>query len=127
MYFEKSITTATLQHWPAEARAASAAEHRRAVRAAGLDRRDDVVRVARDDDADRHLTVVGGVGGVQRAAARVEADLAANDAREVIRQRPRTRRRKAWWARRAHPGSLTDRRRACARTPAATVVRLRGS
>ncbi len=42
-----------------------------------LDRRDDVVGVARHDDPDRNLAVVGGIGGVERARARVESHVAA--------------------------------------------------
>lgn len=37
-----------------------------------------VVHGARHDDAERHLTVVGTVGGVCAPAARVEADLAVD-------------------------------------------------
>ena len=69
-YFEKSITTATLQHWPArlvppprERTGASCARQSSIVV-------DDVVDRPRDDDADRHLAVVRAVGGVQRARAR---------------------------------------------------------
>ena len=72
-----------------EARAGAAGEDRRAELARQLDRRVDVVDGPREDHADRHLAVVRGVGGVERARAVVEADLAAN----VVPQRGRQRRR----------------------------------
>ena len=65
-----------------EARAAAAPEDRRLVRAADRDRALDVLAVARDHDADRRLAIVRSVGRIQRAAARVEADFAANRAPE---------------------------------------------
>ena len=52
------------------------------MRAAGGDGRDDVVQVARDDDADRHLPVIRAVGRVERAAAGVEADFALHGGAE---------------------------------------------
>jgi hypothetical protein len=56
-----------------EAGAGAAREHRRTLRAARGDRRDDVLDRARHDDADRHLAVERAVGRVERAAAAVEA------------------------------------------------------
>ena len=91
MYFVKSKTTATLQHWPARLvpapRGSTGAPNWRQA----ATRRDDVVGVARDDEADRNLAVVGGVGGVERAAAGVEADLAADRAlQSLLDGRPRS-------------------------------------
>ncbi len=83
MYFVKSNTTATLQHWPArlvppprDSIGAPCSRHT-------AHRRDDIVFVAGNDDADGHLAVVGAVGRVERAAAAVEADLAAHDAAKI--------------------------------------------
>ena len=77
MYFEKSSTTATLQHCPASEVPAAAAEHGRAVLAADGDGGDYIVGIFGEDNADRDLAVVGTVGGVEGAAAVVEANLAA--------------------------------------------------
>ena len=66
-----------------EARAAAACEHRRTMIAADRHRRDHIVGIARQDDADRDLAVVGRVGRVRGAAAAVEPHLAAHDAPEV--------------------------------------------
>ena len=49
-----------------------------------LDRGDDVVHVPRHDDADGNLAVVRCVGGVQRAASAIEADLAAYGALKIV-------------------------------------------
>jgi hypothetical protein len=46
--------------------------------AAGGDRGQDIVGVARDDDTDRNLAVVGGIGRVKGAAAGIESHLASN-------------------------------------------------
>ena len=88
---EKSSTTATLQHWPARTvppprvrTGAPCSRHDR-------DRRDDVVDGRGNDDADRHLAVVGGVGRVEGPAAGVEADLAADLAGEGARERGNVR------------------------------------
>ena len=75
-YFEKSMTTATLQHWPARLVPPPRDEDRRAVIAADATVADHVVDRARDHHADRELAVVRAVGGIERAAAGVEADLA---------------------------------------------------
>jgi hypothetical protein len=61
-----------------EARAAAARQHRRAEAAAHRQGRGDILEGAGDHDADRHLAVVRGVGGVERAAAVVEAHLPSN-------------------------------------------------
>src|SRR5580704_16963574 len=58
--------------------AAAAAEQWGAEFTADRDGGENVMLVAGQNDADRHLAVVGAVGGVERAAAVVEADLAAN-------------------------------------------------
>ena len=64
-------------------RAAAAREDRRAVFARQSDGGDDVVGVARNHDADRHLAIVRGVGRVQRARAVVETNLAADFATKL--------------------------------------------
>ena len=61
-----------------EARARAAREDRRVERSARRHGRTHIVVVPRNDDADRHLAVVRGIGRVQRAAAAVEADFAAH-------------------------------------------------
>ncbi len=75
-YFDMSITTATLQHCPARLvpppRESSGAPYC----AAEIDGGQDVDLVPGDHHAHRHLPVVGAVGGVERAAAAVEAHLA---------------------------------------------------
>ena len=63
---------------PREAGAAAARQHRRLEPAAKLQRLQDVFLAARQHDADRHLAVVGGIGGVEGAAAVVETHLAAD-------------------------------------------------
>ena len=75
-YFEKSISTAVLQPWPARLVPAAAQDDRRPVLAADAVDLDELVHVARDDDADRRHPVVRGVGRVEGAAAGVEPDLA---------------------------------------------------
>jgi hypothetical protein len=47
---------------------------------------DELVHVARDDDADRRHAVVRGVGRVERAAAGVEPDLALDRRAELGRE-----------------------------------------
>src|SRR5581483_480190 len=97
-----------------EARSATAREHGRAEAPADGHGRDHVVRVARDDDADRHLAVVRPVGGVECAAPGVEADLAAHGAPERCGERGGIERRAAGGraaARRGLPGP--DARLAC--------------
>jgi hypothetical protein len=61
-----------------EAGAATAGEDRRAELTADRDGRDEVIDRPRDDDADRDLPVVGGVGGVQGPGAAIEADPATH-------------------------------------------------
>ena len=78
MYFVKSSTTATLQHCPARLVPAPRGSTGAPYLPARRHGRDHVVGVARHDEADRHLAVVRAVGGVERAAAAVEADFAAN-------------------------------------------------
>ena len=78
MYLVKSSTTATLQHWPARLVPAprgstGAPNFRHAATAATTSS-----AIARNDEADRNLTVVRAVGGIKRAAAAVEAHLAAD-------------------------------------------------
>ena len=65
MYFEKSITTATLHGLAGEAGAAAAREDRHVARHGRLPRWRSRRRAARDHDADRHLAidrVIGGIG-----------------------------------------------------------------
>jgi hypothetical protein len=54
-----------------------------AMLAAHVDRCHHIVRVAWHDDADRDLAIVGGVGRVERAAAGIEADFAADRASQI--------------------------------------------
>ncbi len=70
-----------------QARAAAPRQERCTVAAADGDGRDHVVDVLGDDDADRHLAVVRAVGGVERAAAGVEPDLAADRLAQLGRER----------------------------------------
>ena len=67
---------------PGQAGAAPAGDHRRAERARGRHGMHHVVQIARQDDADRHLAVVGAVGGVEGSAALVEAHLTPDPVRE---------------------------------------------
>jgi hypothetical protein len=92
---------------PGQARAGAAAEQRRAELPAGGHRGLHVVGVGREDDPDRHLPVVGGVGGVQGAAARVEADLAAQLAAEDRGERLRLGQRQGGAS---HGGPILPRR-----------------
>ena len=66
-----------------ERRASTAGKNGSTVFAAGGERRDDIVVAARDDDTDGDLAIAGAVGGVEGAAAGVEADF-AGDARTQI-------------------------------------------
>ena len=75
MYLEKSRTTATLQHCPASEVPPPRQSKRSAEFAAEGDGGEDVVGVAGKNDADRDLAVVGAVGGVEGAAAVVEANV----------------------------------------------------
>ena len=59
-------------------RAAAAAEQRRAELAAERNGGEYIVGVARENDTDGHLAVVGTVGRVECASAAVKADFAAN-------------------------------------------------
>jgi hypothetical protein len=72
-----------------EARAGTSGEHRHAVLAAASQRGHDVVGVAGEDHADGHLAVVRAVGGEQRPAAAIEADLPADLATQRGGERPR--------------------------------------
>ena len=87
MYFVKSSTTATLQHWPARLvpapRGSTGAPNFRHAATAATH----VVGVARNDEADRHLAVVRAVGRVERAAAAIEPDLAVDRTRFSSRSR----------------------------------------
>ena len=69
---------------PGEARPGASWQHGHAELPARFDRGGHVLGVARDDQADRHLAVVGGVAGVQGAAARVEADFPADRLPECL-------------------------------------------
>src|SRR4051812_9801502 len=60
----------------AKAGAAAATEHGSSELAGDLHRLDDVVLVARDDDADRRLPIVGCIRGIKGSAAVVKADFA---------------------------------------------------
>ena len=71
-YFEQSNTTATLQHWPARLVPPPRARMGAPKPAAGCDGRHHVVNRFGHDNADRHLTIVGAIGGVERARAGIE-------------------------------------------------------
>ena len=79
-----------------EARAAAARQKRRIVTPADLHRLDDVLPRLRDDHPDRDLAVVRGVGGVERAAAVIEADLAVERGLKLLFVAP-------WGRGRAYP------------------------
>jgi hypothetical protein len=70
-----------------QAGAAAARDDRRPVPVTGRHGFDHVVDAARNHHADRHLTIVGGVGGVESPAAIVESDLAFDLLSQVGRQR----------------------------------------
>jgi hypothetical protein len=72
-----------------EARPAASRQHWRTEFPADLEGGGDVLRVPRDDDADRHLPVVRRVRGIEAAAAVVEADLASDRGIEGRRERLR--------------------------------------
>src|SRR6185437_2006324 len=78
---DRSVTTL-----PGEAGSPTAIEQRRAVLVADGDRRQHIVRRARDDDADGRLAVVRGVGGVEGARAVIEAHLACHGALQRLLQ-----------------------------------------
>jgi hypothetical protein len=61
-----------------ERRAAAAAEQRRAELAAERNGRKNIVGITGENYADGNLAVIGAVGGVESAAAAVEADFTAN-------------------------------------------------
>ena len=88
MYLVKSRTTATLQHCPASEvpppRQSKGAPNSRQYGNRG----EDVVGVARKNDSDGDLAIIGSVGGVEGAAAVVEADVAAELARAGLRRSP---------------------------------------
>ena len=85
-YFEQSITTATLQHWPARL-----VPPPRERIGAPCSRQTATVATTSStsrgiDDADRHLAVVRAVGRVERAAAGVEPDLALDRRAQLGRE-----------------------------------------
>jgi hypothetical protein len=75
-----------------QARARAAREDRHVVLGAHAQRGHDVVVVAREHDADGHVAVVRRIGGVHRAGAGVEADLAAQGGPERRLERTRGQR-----------------------------------
>ena len=82
MYFEKSRMTADVAALAGERGSAAAGEKRSMMLAAEGDGGDDIFFVARDDDADWDLAIVGAIGGVEGAAAGVETDFSAKMAAE---------------------------------------------
>ena len=86
MYLLWSRTTATLHVWPARLvpppRDTIGTSWARQISTVRID----VVGIPRDDDADRKLAVVRGVGRIQRAAAGVEPDVAADFVQQVDHQ-----------------------------------------
>ena len=120
-YFDMSSTTATLQHWPARLVPPPRGRDRRAdAGGRSATAGDHVVAIARDDDADRHLAVVRGVGRVERAGAGVEAHLAARRARRSSSASAREANAASWRAR-IHTSSRT----LSERTVSAILSRLR--
>ncbi|HEY7551096.1 MAG TPA: hypothetical protein VH913_16475 [Hyphomicrobiaceae bacterium] len=71
---------------PGQARAAAARDDGRIELAAQPDGPDDVLAAPGHHDADRHLSVVRSVGGIERTAAGVEADLPVDDGGERASQ-----------------------------------------
>ncbi len=61
-----------------QARAAAARQNGRAMAPRGQDNLGDVLHIARDHDADRHLAIVRTIGRVKRATAIIKADFAAD-------------------------------------------------
>ena len=74
-----------------EAGSTAAREHRGAVLAAQTQRFHHLVGIARQHHADGHLAIVGCVGRVQRAAALVEPDLAAQASPKIVGERSHVR------------------------------------
>src|SRR5437763_12330112 len=72
-----------------ERSSSAAAKHRRGVFAADGNGGDNIICIPGDDDADWHLAIVGGVCCVKRAAAIIEAHLAADVAAKIGFQRVR--------------------------------------
>src|SRR5439155_2021284 len=68
---------------PGKAGAAAAGEYRCTVLAANRHRRDRFVRIAWNQNANRHLAVVRSVGRIQRPTASIESDFAAYDAPKI--------------------------------------------
>jgi hypothetical protein len=71
-----------------QAGAGAARQDRRAEAAARRHGGDHVVGIAGHHQPDRYLAVIGGVGGVEGAAAGVEADFAAHGAPQLGFERP---------------------------------------
>ena len=69
---------------PGEARAGAARQDRRAEFPARGHRRDHIVVIARNHEANRNLAVIRAVGGIQRAASAVEAHLALHHAFQFV-------------------------------------------
>ncbi len=69
---------------PGEARAGAARQDRRAEFPARGHRRDHIVVIARNHEADRNLPVIRAVRGIQRAAAAVEAHFALHHAFQFV-------------------------------------------
>ncbi len=87
MYFEKSITTATLQHCPARLVPAAARQDRRIVLAGQSHGGLDVLHVPRNDHADRRLAVIRAIGRIERSGALVEPHFAVDRVAERSFQR----------------------------------------
>ena len=76
-----------------QARARPARQNRRAEFPANGHGSDDIVGITRHDQTNRNLTVIGGVGRVERPAATIEPHLTAHCALELARQLRRLRKR----------------------------------
>ena len=80
------MTTAALQDWPHKLVPAPRESTGAPVMTAQFDRFYDLLRRAGEDNANRNLAVIRGVGRVERAAARIEAHLAFDRLREIASQ-----------------------------------------
>jgi hypothetical protein len=60
------------------------------VAAADIHGFDDIRKVARNDDSDGHLAVIGRVGGVESARLRFKVNRAGKGAAQLVSQRART-------------------------------------
>ena len=86
MYFGEIEDDGDVAALPGKRCATAAAKQRRAELTAERDRGKNIVGIARKYDSDRNLAVVGAVGRVERAAAAVKADFAAESVAQSFGQ-----------------------------------------